>query len=67
MRKAYISTFNDIGLDYRIVKADAGNIGGDGEEFHIIADSGEDLLAISDASDFAANVEVLEYDKTLVN
>ena len=64
MRKAYISTFNDIGLDYRIVKADAGNIGGDvSEEFHIIADSGEDLLAISDASDFAANVEVLEYDK----
>ena len=35
MRKAYISTFNDIGLDYRIVKADAGNIGGDvSEEFH---------------------------------
>ena len=64
MKDAYISTFDDIGLDYRIVKADAGNIGGDvSEEFHIIADSGEDLLAISDASDFAANVEVLEYDK----
>ena len=64
MKDAYISTFNDIGLDYRIVKADAGNIGGDvSEEFHIIADSGEDLLAISDASDFAANVEVLEYEK----
>ena len=64
MRKAYISTLNDIGLDYRIVKADAGNIGGDvSEEFHIIADSGEDLLAISDSSDFAANVEVLEYEK----
>ena len=64
MKDAYISTFNDIGLDYRIVKADAGNIGGDvSEEFHIIADSGEDLLAISDASDFAANVEVLDYEK----
>jgi len=64
MKNAYISTFDDIGLDYRIVKADAGNIGGDvSEEFHIIADSGEDLLAISDASDFAANVEVLEYEK----
>ena len=64
MKDAYISTFDDIGLDYRIVKADAGNIGGDvSEEFHIIADSGEDLLAISDASDFAANVEVLEYEK----
>ena len=64
MKDAYISTFDDIGLDYRIVKADAGNIGGDvSEEFHIIADSGEDLLAISDSSDFAANVEVLEYEK----
>ena len=64
MKEAYISTFDDIGLDYRIVKADAGNIGGDvSEEFHIIADSGEDLLAISDSSDFAANVEVLEYEK----
>ena len=64
MKDAYISTFDDIGLDYRIVKADAGNIGGDvSEEFHIIADSGEDLLAISDASDFAAKVEVLEYEK----
>ena len=64
MKEAYVSTFDDIGLDYRIVKADTGNIGGDvSEEFHIIADSGEDLLAISDSSDFAANVEVLEYEK----
>ena len=64
MKNAYISIFNDIGLDYRIVKADAGNIGGDvSEEFHILADSGEDLLAISDSSEFAANVEVLNYDK----
>lgn len=64
MKQAYISIFNDIGLEYRIVKADAGNIGGDvSEEFHILADSGEDLLAISDSSEFAANVEVLEYDK----
>lgn len=64
MKDAYINIFNDIGLDYRIVKADAGNIGGDvSQEFHIIADSGEDLLAISDSSDFAANVEVLEYEK----
>ena len=64
MKQAYISIFNDIGLEYRIVSADAGNIGGDvSEEFHILADSGEDLLAISDSSEFAANVEVLEYDK----
>ena len=64
MKDAYISIFNEIGLDYRIVKADSGNIGGDiSEEFHILADSGEDLIAVSDSSDFAANVEVLNYDK----
>ena len=70
MKKAYINAFDKIGLDYRIVKADAGVIGGDiSEEFHIIADSGEDLIAISDSSDFAANVEVLEYkeDPTELN
>ena len=64
MKDAYINIFNEIGLDYRIVKADSGNIGGDiSEEFHILADSGEDLIAVSDGSDFAANVEVLNYDK----
>ena len=64
MKDAYISIFDEIGLDYRIVKADSGNIGGDvSEEFHILADSGEDLIAVSDRSDFAANVEVLNYDK----
>ena len=64
MKNAYISIFNEIGLEYRIVKADSGNIGGDiSEEFHILADSGEDLIAVSDGSDFAANVEVLNYDK----
>ena len=64
MKDAYINIFNEIGLDYRIVKADSGNIGGDiSEEFHILADSGEDLIAASDSSDFAANVEVLNYDK----
>ena len=42
MKNAYISIFDEIGLDYRIVKADAGNIGGDvSEEFHLLADSGE--------------------------
>ena len=64
MKDAYISIFDEIGLDYRIVKADSGNIGGDvSEEFHILADSGEDLIAVSDSSDFVANVEVLNYDK----
>ena len=60
MRKAYIKIFKDLGLDYRIVKADSGAIGGsDSEEFHVLADSGEDLLAFSDKSDYAINAELL--------
>ena len=52
MRNAYIDIFDSLGLDYRIVKADSGAIGGsDSEEFHVLAESGEDLLAFSDKSD----------------
>ena len=52
MREAYERIFDSMGLDYRIVKADSGAIGGsDSEEFHVLADSGEDLLAFSDKSD----------------
>ena len=60
MKEAYIKIFNTLGLDYRIVKADSGAIGGsDSEEFHVLADSGEDLLAFSDKSDYAINAELL--------
>jgi prolyl-tRNA synthetase len=60
MKEAYIKIFNRLGLDYRIVKADSGAIGGsDSEEFHVLADSGEDLLAFSDKSDYAINAELL--------
>ncbi|MDB3994483.1 proline--tRNA ligase [Gammaproteobacteria bacterium] len=60
MKAAYINIFNRLGLDYRIVKADSGAIGGsDSEEFHVLADSGEDLLAFSDKSDYAINAELL--------
>ena len=60
MKEAYINIFNAIGLDYRVVKADSGAIGGsDSEEFHVLADSGEDLLAFSDKSDYALNAELL--------
>tara|TARA_B100000959_G_scaffold138097_1_gene145181 strand:- start:14243 stop:15523 length:1281 start_codon:yes stop_codon:yes gene_type:complete len=60
MREAYINIFNRFGLDYRLVKADSGAIGGsDSEEFHVLADSGEDLLAFSDKSDYAINAELL--------
>ena len=61
MKNAYTKIFNEIGLEYRVVNADSGNIGGDkSEEFHVLAESGEDLLAISDESSFAANVETFD-------
>ena len=60
IREAYLKIFNRFGLDYRLVKADSGAIGGsDSEEFHVLADSGEDLLAFSDKSDYAINAELL--------
>ena len=60
MREAYERIFDSMGLDYRIVKADSGAIGGsDSEEFHVLADSGEDLLAFSDKSDYAINADLL--------
>ena len=61
MKKVYQKIFDRIGLDYRIVSADSGSIGGDkSEEFHVLADSGEDTLAFSDKSDFAINIELLD-------
>ena len=54
-----------MGVDFRIVKADTGAIGGDrSEEFHVLAQSGEDQLAVSDRSDYAANIEVAETRRT---
>jgi prolyl-tRNA synthetase len=47
-----------LGLNYRPVAADTGSIGGTGShEFQVLAESGEDVIAYSDTSDFAANVE----------
>lgn len=58
MHTAYCKVFDRIGLDYRAVDADSGSIGGaKSTEFHVLASSGEDGLATSTSSDFAANVE----------
>ncbi|MGQ0530676.1 MAG: proline--tRNA ligase [Panacagrimonas sp.] len=58
MRVAYARIFERIGADFRIVQADSGNIGGaKSEEFHILAGSGEDLLAVSTVGQYAANIE----------
>jgi prolyl-tRNA synthetase len=59
MYKAYQAIFETMGLTYRVVEADPGEIGGDcSHEFHVLAQSGEDLLAYSSNSNYAANVEV---------
>jgi prolyl-tRNA synthetase len=61
MRDAYIRIFDRIGFDYRLVSADSGSIGGDSShEFHVLADSGEDDIAFSTESNYAANVEMAE-------
>jgi len=58
MSAAYSRIFTRMNLKFRAVQADAGSIGGSvSQEFHVLADSGEDAIAFSDADDYAANVE----------
>lgn len=60
MRETYQRIFDRLQLDYRIVQADTGEIGGSiSEEFQVLAASGEDAIAFCDSHDFAANVEVV--------
>ena len=60
MYRTYSRIFDRLGLDYRPVVADSGNIGGKvSHEFHVLADSGEDSIAFSEGSDFATNVELI--------
>ena len=61
MHTAYTKIFSRLGLNFRPVIADTGSIGGAvSHEFHVLADSGEDDIAFSNGSDFAANVELAE-------
>ncbi|WP_313221224.1 proline--tRNA ligase [Pseudoxanthomonas mexicana] len=61
MHAAYTRIFSRLGLDFRAVQADSGAIGGDAsQEFHVLADSGEDAIAFSTGSDYAANVETAQ-------
>lgn len=61
MHKAYCNIFERLNLDYRPVIADTGSIGGSvSHEFHVLAESGEDAIAFSDGSDYAANIEKAE-------
>ena len=61
MHATYSRIFTRLGLRFRAVQADSGAIGGDAsQEFHVLADSGEDAIAFSDGSDYAANLEAAE-------
>jgi len=61
MHQAYCNIFTRLGLKFRPVQADTGSIGGTGShEFHVLAESGEDAIAFSDTSDYAANIEKAE-------
>ncbi len=60
MFEAYTRIFTRTGLEFRAVRADSGAIGGSvSQEFHVLADSGEDAIAFSSGSDFAGNVETI--------
>jgi len=61
MHEAYTQIFTRLGLDFRAVQADSGSIGGNAShEFHVLADSGEDDIAFSTESNYAANIEMAE-------
>ena len=61
MFDAYSNIFTRLGLHFRTVQADSGAIGGNAsQEFHVLADSGEDAIVFSDGDDYAANLEMAE-------
>ena len=58
MHDAYTAIFTRLDLEFRVVDADSGEIGGSrSQEFHVIADSGEDAIAYSEEDAYASNVE----------
>jgi len=61
MGSTYNTIFTRLGLDFRKVRADSGEIGGSlSHEYHVLADSGEDEIGYCDEEDYAANVEMIE-------
>ncbi|NNE39115.1 MAG: proline--tRNA ligase, partial [Gammaproteobacteria bacterium] len=60
MYQTYANIFDRLGLEYRAVVADSGNIGGDtSHEFHVLAESGEDQIVFTENGNFAANIEMV--------
>ncbi|WP_321778600.1 proline--tRNA ligase [Sulfurimonas sp.] len=61
MEQTYKNIFTRLGLDFRVVQADSGAIGGSGsKEFHVLADSGEDTIVICDSCAYGANIETID-------
>jgi len=66
MEETYKKIFTRLGLEFRVVEADSGAIGGAGsKEFMILADSGEDTIMVCDSCDFGANIEVLDENEKI--
>jgi len=60
MEETYKKIFTRLGLDFRVVAADSGAIGGDGsKEFHVLADSGEDTIIVCESCNYGANIETI--------
>ena len=65
MHAAYTAIFERLGLEFRVVDADSGEIGGSrSQEFHVLADSGEDAIAYSDTDSYASNIETAATERS---
>jgi len=68
MEETYKKIFTRLGLDFRVVAADSGAIGGDGsKEFHVLADSGEDTIIVCESCDYGANIETIDEFKDKID
>ncbi len=68
MEETYKKIFTRLGLDFRVVEADSGAIGGTGsKEFHVLADSGEDTIVICNSCEYGANIETIFENEDEVN
>lgn len=68
MEETYKRIFTRLGLDFRVVEADSGAIGGDGsKEFHVLANSGEDTLVVCESCEYGANIETIFESEEEIN
>ena len=68
MEETYKKIFTRLGLDFRVVEADSGAIGGSGsKEFHVLANSGEDTIVVCDRCDYGANIEKIFEDEAKID